>query len=228
MIDQFVAELRQAISSPRLERYRKDGTDLDMLTNYFWNMALADALLSPLGTVEIMLRNTIHNTLSIYFGRADWYDGRGILEEKQEAQVAEAKGHIASRKKPVTPERIVSNLTFGFWVTLLSGNYNDRFWRPNKSANLRTAFPHTPKNTRQRSDIQATYYRVLSLRNLAFHHEPILDLQSLLDDHRRAYEGIAWIEPHMVAQTRLFDRFLETHENGRAAIETRLKAHLDL
>ncbi len=229
MVDQFVAELQRVVSSPRLERYRKEGDiDLDMVTNYYWNMALADALLCPLGTVEIMLRNTVHNTLSHFFGRADWYDGRGLLEEKQEEQVTEAKAHIASRNKPLTPERIVSSLTFGFWVTLLSGNYNDRSWRPNKSANLRAAFPHTPKNKRKRSDIQNKYYRVLSLRNLAFPHEPILDLQNRLDDHRRAYEGIEWIDPSMVAKRRLFDRFLDTHQNGRAAVETKLKTHLGL
>jgi len=197
-----------------------------MVVNYFWNMALADALLCPLGTVEIMLRNAVHNTLSAFFGRADWYDGRGLLEEKQETQVAEAKGHIASRNKPVTPERVVSNLTFGFWVTLLSGNYNDRLWRPNMSSNLRAAFPHTPKNKRQRGDIQAKYYRALSLRNLAFHHEPILDLQTLLDDHRRAYDGIAWIDPSMVAKTRLFDRFPDTFQHGRSAVEAKVMAHL--
>lgn len=228
MVDRFVAELRRAVSEPRLERYRQEGTDLDMAVNYYWNMALADALLFPLGTVEIMLRNTVHNTLSHFFGRADWYDGRGLLEEKQEKQVADAKRHIASRNKPVTPERVVSALTFGFWVTLLSGNYNDRLWRPNKAANLRTAFPHTPKNKRQRGAIQNTYYRVLNLRNLAFHHEPILDLPSLLADHRRAYDGIGWIDPSMVDKTRLFDRFPDTYQNGRAAVEAKLQTHLGL
>lgn len=229
MVDQFVTELRQAVSAPRLARYRKEGTsDLEMVTSYYWNMALADALLCPLGTVEIMLRNTIHDTLSAHFGRPDWYDGRGLLEEKQEGQVLEAKKHIDSRNKPVTPERVVSNLTFGFWVTLLSRTYNDRLWRPDKSANLRAAFPHTPKDKRQRGDIQNTYYRVLQLRNLAFHHEPILDRRTLLDDHRRAYDGIEWIDPSMVAKTRLFDRFPDTYQNGRATVEAKVKAHLGI
>jgi hypothetical protein len=94
--------------------------------------------------------------------------------------------------------------------------------------NLRIAFPHTPKSKRQRRDIQATYYPVHNLRNLAFHHEPILDLQSLLDDHRRAYDGIEWIDPSMVAKTRLFDRFPDTYHSGRTAIEVKIKMHLGL
>src|SRR4051812_5781385 len=217
VVDQFIAELKASISEPRLERYRRpaDASDLDMLSNYYWNMALADALLCSLGVVEILLRNSIHNTLSDFFGRRDWYDGAGLLEEKQIQQRDEARQHVESRGKAVTPERMVSNLTFGFWVTLLSGNYNDRFWRPNKSENLRRAFPNVPKKNRQRGDIQNKYYRANNLRNLGSHHEPIFDQASLLDDYRRAYEAIEWIDPTMVVKTQLFDRFPDVHTNGR-------------
>jgi hypothetical protein len=230
MVNQFVAELARAVSQPRLERYRPPtgGTDLEMVTRYFWNMALADALLCPIGTVEIMLRNTIHNALSSHFGMANWYDGHGFLEDRQIAQLEEAKGSIAARNKPVTPERVISALTFGFWVTLLSRNYHDRFWRANKSANLRAAFPNVPKQKRQRSDIQAKYYRVLQLRNLAFHHEPIFDRPTLLDDYRRAYDAIEWINPDMVAKTRLFDRFPDEYSDDGARIRAKLKAYLGI
>jgi hypothetical protein len=193
-----------------------------MLLNYYWNMALADALHLSLGMVEILLRNSIHNTLSDFFGRADWYDGTGLLEKKQVEDLEKAKHHIETRKRPITPERVVSNLTFGFWVTLLYSNYNDRFWRPCKAINLKTAFPHAPAKHR-RNDIQAKYYRANNLRNLAFHHEPIFDQRSLLDDYRRVYEGIGWIDPTMVPKTQLFDRFPEIHEHGKAAVEEKLR-----
>lgn len=227
MVTPFVTELKADISDPRLERYRRPlgATDLDMVTNYYWNMELADALHCSLGTVEVLLRNSLHNTLNQFFGRPDWYDGTGLLEERQQVQRDEARHHIESRKRAVTPERMVSQLTFGFWVTLLSANYNDRFWRPVKGMNLKITFPHAPPKLR-RSDIQAKYFRVNNLRNLAFHHEPIFDLASLLDDHRRAYEAIAWIDPTLVPKTRLFDRFPAVHQNGRAAVEATLTHYL--
>jgi hypothetical protein len=228
MVDLFVAELKRSISEPRIERYRRPAgaDDLDMLSNYFWNMAIADALLCSLGTVEVLLRNTIHNTLSDFFGRSDWYDGTGLLEEKQIEQRDDARRHIESRGKPVTPERMISNLTFGFWVTLLSGNYNDRFWRPMRQRNLITAFPHAPRP--RRNEIQNKYYRANNLRNLAFHHEPLFDYPDLVSNYNRAYEAIAWIDPTMVTKTRLFDRFPDVHANGRAAVEVTLRSHLGL
>ena len=198
-----------------------------MLVNYYWNMALADALHCSLAVVEVLLRNTIHNTLSSFYSRPDWYDGTGLLDERQIEEVAKARHHIEYRKRTVTPARIVSTLTFGFWVTILSSTYNDRFWRPIGGMNLKTAFPHAPAKKR-RNDIQAKYYSANDLRNRAFHHEPLFDQRSLLDDYRRTYEGIEWIDPTMFAKTQLVDRFPDVHANGRAAIEAKLRTYLGI
>lgn len=231
MVAQFVAELKTTISAPRLERYRRpvDASDMDMLVNYYWNMALADALHCSLSTAEILLRNAIHTTLSAYLGRDDWYERDDLLEERQQADRDDARRNIGTRGREITPERIVSQLTFGFWVTLLSRPYNERFWRPdlNDPPNLRVAFPHAPTKHR-RADIQAKYYRANNLRNLAMHHEPIFDLRSLEEDYRRTYEGIAWIDPSMPAKVRIFDRFPAVHASGRGAIEAHLRTHLRL
>ena len=228
MVIQFATELKNSIAEVRLERYRRptDAEDLDMLINYFWNMALADALHCSLSAAEILLRNTIHKTLSGYFGQHDWYERDELLEEKQREDRDDAKRHIESRGRTITPERVISHLTFGFWVTLLSSRYNERFWRPDLAdpPNLRVAFPHSPPKSR-RNDIQAKYYRANNLRNLAFHHEPIFDLRSLEDDYRRTYEGVSWIDPTMSAKIQLFDRFLDVHANGRAAVEATLRTY---
>lgn len=227
--DKFVAELKAGISDPRLERYRRpaEASDFDMLVNYYWNMALADALHCSLATDEILLRNTIHTTLSKYVGRGDWYDRDDLLEDGQREDRDTAKNHIATRGKAASPERVVAQLTFGFWVTLMSNRYNERFWRPDLATppNLKVAFPYAPAKSR-RNDIQSKYYAANNLRNLAFHHEPIFDLRSLADDYRRTYEGIGWIDPSMAAKIQLFDRFPEVHANGRAVIEARLRKHL--
>lgn len=231
MIDQFAAELKACISDPRLERYRRPAgaSDLDMLINYFWNMALADALHCSLSAAEVLLRNAIHRTLSAHFGQDDWYERDELLEENQREDRDKAKHHIQTRGRTLTPERVISQLTFGFWVTLLSARYNERFWRSDLAdpPNLRIAFPHSPARSR-RNDIQAKYYAANNLRNLAFHHEPIFDLRSLDDDYRRTYEGIAWIDPTMPAKIQLFDRFPDVHTSGRTVIEARLREHLGI
>ena len=227
-MQQFVDTIRPSLSPLRLERYRPrgNGSDLEMVTNYYWNVALAQALLCPIGSVEIMLRNTIHDTLTRSFGAANWYDQRGLLEEKQQRQLGSAKSHIGRSGRTITPERVVSSLSFGFWVTLLSRPYDARLWRANRAANLKAAFPFVPKRQRQRAIVHAQYNDLLTLRNLAFHHEPIYDRTTLLTEHAAIYIGIAWIKPKMVAPTQLFDHFLETYANGRQLVETRIWEYL--
>lgn len=198
-----------------------------MLVNYYWNMALADALHCSLATDEILLRNTIHTTLRTFVGRDDWYDRDDLLEEGQRKDRDKAKKHISTRGRAITPERVIAQLTFGFWVTLLSKPYNERFWRSDLRTppNLKVAFPYAPAKSR-RNDIQAKFYAASNLRNLAFHHEPIFDLRSLADDYRRIYEGIGWIDSTMAIKIQPFDRFPEVHAHGRTTIEAKLREHL--
>jgi hypothetical protein len=61
----FVSELHRALSVERLESYRPvGGDDLEMLTNYFWNLALAESLTPALHAVELVLRNSIHAAMA--------------------------------------------------------------------------------------------------------------------------------------------------------------------
>lgn len=213
-------------SSVRLERYQPKiaGNDLDVLTNYYWNIALADSLLCSLSCVEIMLRNAIHKSLTGHLGTSNWFDQRGLLEPKQQAKVSSAKAYIARSGRTVTPERVVSSLTFGFWVTLLSRPYDGRFWRANRAAALKHAFPFVPKKFRQRHQIHTLYNGLLTVRNNAFHNEPLWDRSTLVREHTAIYQGIAWIDPDMVAPTRWFDRFPIIHATGRADVEAILRA----
>lgn len=104
MEQRLFGALQSSHSALRLDRFRPKGgvSDLDTLINYFWNIALAEALLCPVGSVEVMLRTTIHDTLSTHFGTTIWYDQHGLLESKQQAKVASAKAYIARRSRTVT------------------------------------------------------------------------------------------------------------------------------
>lgn len=54
MVAQFVAALQQPLSQVRLESYRPpNGSDLDMVVRYFWDMELARALSPALHGVEL-------------------------------------------------------------------------------------------------------------------------------------------------------------------------------
>ena len=69
--------------------------------------------------LEIAFRNSIHYVLTTDFGRPDWYD-TGILEAPESESISSARSTLWRWRKPETPDRIVAELMFGFWVRLLS------------------------------------------------------------------------------------------------------------
>lgn len=232
MIAQLIADLEPSLSLPRMNRYRSasplNASELDMLTNYVWNMALADALYCSLGAVEIALRNTIHNSLSNHFGASNWYDQTGILDQFQIDDLAEAKRKIARKQRAVTSDRVVGELTFGFWVTILSRTYDARLWRVSNAATLRAAFPYVQKSRRQRATIHQRYNEIRELRNRVSHHEPLFDDARLLRRHQDILWGIHWINPSLRQLVERLDRFPHVYQHGRAEVEAALKLHLGI
>jgi hypothetical protein len=83
-ISDYLEELSQAVSRVRLEAYRPSaGSDLDTIVNYFWNITLCEALYPSLDAVEVVLRNSIHRTLSGYFQSEYWFDDTRLVRPVQ-------------------------------------------------------------------------------------------------------------------------------------------------
>lgn len=95
---------------------------------------------------------------------------------------------VADSKTP-TPGRMLAELNFGFWVTILVPKYEVSLWRPA----LRRAFPMRPKGT-ERKDIQKTLNAIRRLRNRVAHHEPILS-RDLKVDYLAIIKILGWICP---------------------------------
>ena len=65
MIQAYIAELEQGVSTPRLASYRpQGGSDLDMTIHYLWNVVLSEALFPSFAALEVTLRNSIHHALT--------------------------------------------------------------------------------------------------------------------------------------------------------------------
>jgi hypothetical protein len=103
--------------------------------------------------------------------------GNRILKKKLavENQVEMAIDEIAKMGKQITPNRVISGLSFGFWTQLLSHYYENK-----KGAHktllwphlTRTVFPHAPAHF-ERDEICNEFYRIKALRNRLSHHEAI-------------------------------------------------------
>jgi hypothetical protein len=227
--DQFLAQLQPSLSLARLIRYQDPtGDDLETAVNYMWNVALAESLFCSLNAVEVALRNGLHSTLTQHFGTPARYDLTGLLDPPQQQNVTQVKRRIADYGDPVTPDRIVSELMFGFWVVILSRPYEGRLWRGNNSAALKRAFLRIPKGKRQRQIIHQQYNEIRELRNRVFHYEPIFDDQYLMQRYGEVKRGLHWLNPRMVDVLEWYDRFPDVYAHGRTAVEARLRVELGI
>lgn len=228
-VEQFVMEIHLPISAERLEAYRPEkGTDMEMVTNYFWNVCLCEALYPTLNAAEIALRNTIHSTLSDRYQSEYWFDVPRLLESRQYDQVNDAKEALGRRQRSLTAGRIVAELNFGFWVGVLNRPYESRIWSQDKYAPIQTAFPHTTRKTRRLRLIRDRFLGTNRLRNRVFHYEPVWHYDDLLDRHLRILDTISWISPAKRDSIALIDRFPDVLRYGRTRVEQEIRNYVEM
>ena len=77
--------------------------------------------------------------------------------------------------KKVTNDRLISELTFGFWIHLCTKSYKPKFW--DKKGFIELVFPNytISSNLRNISLIQKDLRDVLKLRNRISHQEIIIN-----------------------------------------------------
>lgn len=218
----FATRLLSALSGERMEAYRdrlNDDGNGNLFSHYAWNIALSESLYPSLQMLEIVLRNTIHRAVSEYFGQPDWYDDDSIIHVKDRAAVIKAKKTLLDKNKPLEPGRVIAELNFGFWTTLMDSRYEQVLW----TKLLKPCFPHFPRYLRTRKNVSARFQRIRRLRNRVFHHEPIWHWHDLAEQHREILEAIAWIEPKARDFVEAIDRFPSLYRDGLVVIKSRLQ-----
>jgi hypothetical protein len=220
-----LTDLYLVLSAERLEAYRPlHGSDLDMLTNYFWNIDLIEALVPCMHAVELALRNGLHFALARRHGTDMWFYQPGILDSQGVMNLGRALQYL-SRNQPVTAGKIVAALNFGFWVSLLAGRYEQSLWQPDGFALQKQVFPNARGVGQQ--DIARRFDRILKLRNRCFHHEKIWNRPALKQEHRDIHEAIGWINPTLQEAILSVDNF-DTIFDGRARVEAELRQRFSI
>lgn len=216
-------QLTKALSSERLSAYQQRGNqggNLELFSHYVWNMALSESLYSTLQVLEVTLRNTIHATASQHFQREDWFNSTAVISFQNDVEALnKAKRTLQRQRKPLDPGRIIAELNFGFWTSLLDKRYEQTLW----PRLLKSAFPHMPRRARTRQILSRRFHKIRKLRNRIFHHEPIWYWRDLKQQHQDILEAIAWIEPAAKDLVVAIDRFPAVYQTGLAEIERELK-----
>ena len=200
--DEDVADdLAASLSPERLSTYLRAvrGDRERALRLYTWNTAMSAAFYGPLQGLEVALRNAAHRQLGGCYG-ADWYDNpaaglnAGCLD-----RIARAKEDVVRAGASIDPPRVVAELSFGFWISLLGSggrtdptgrkaDYEKTLWRPA----LRGAFAF--RRTLTRKQAHGPLNDLRTLRNRIAHHEPIF-ARRLKEDYESILEVTGWISP---------------------------------
>jgi hypothetical protein len=204
MSDAPPAWFERSFATPRLRPYKTaaktSGTHAEDL--YRWNLQVSEAFYPALSCLEISTRNSMHEQLRVRYSRADWWS-RAPLHEQAAQKVTQVSADLRGRKgsSSLRADDIVAELSFGFWVSLLSRRYDRHFWVPA----LHKSFPgyHGDRES-LRDNLQA----ILLLRNRIMHHEPIHH-RHLAADHEKIYRLLGYVEPQAAAWLRNFDRVSE-------------------
>jgi hypothetical protein len=217
-------------SADRLSKYRQPGdSDGMVLARYLWNTLLSEALYPTMQALEVTLRNSMHDAIAAKYANTAWYDIAGLLERDDRKQLAVAKQKLSdaavkqrvAAARMLTPGRIVAELPFGFWTSLLNSPYetNRAFW----PQLVVPVFPHAPRARRTRRTLAERAHRIRILRNRISHHEPIWASPRLVQTHSDILAMISWINPAICDTIKLFDRFPTVYAAGQAHCLTELQ-----
>jgi hypothetical protein len=219
---QHLDALTAAISAERLSGYRRpsDADALDVLARYAWNVVIAESLYPTLQCLEIALRNTLHTAVAAHVASPQWLTAvPTVLAPREVTAVAEAVQLLARQHKPLTAGRLVAELSFGFWTSLLDRRYEPALW----PALLKRAFPTIPRRQRTRHELSRRFTEIRRLRNRVFHHEPIWHWRDLPQQHANLIETLVWINPALARTVAAFDRFPAVYGAGVAPLRAQLE-----
>lgn len=125
---------------------------------------------------------------------------------------------------PPLAGKIVAELNFGFWTSMLSARY-DPLWAPNRHRLFYTVFPHATGIGRK--TIAARFTAIKDLRNRVAHYEAVWYKAHLVRQHMEIHEAIEWINPTVGRAILSVDSFQSVY-NGKAQVEADLKRYLGI
>ncbi|TDT33275.1 hypothetical protein ACF3NT_04295 [Naumannella halotolerans] len=164
--------LLQLLSAARMAPYLSvcDGDWEQAIGLYDWNAKVSAAFFESLHYLEVGLRNAMDEAASTLIETSWLRPDSSVLTPRSRKAVVIALAQAGGSAAP--HGKIVAELPFGFWWSLLADEYNRRLWQPA----IRYAF----EGQVRRRKLHAELDDLRRLRNRIAHHEPIhsRDLQA--------------------------------------------------
>lgn len=160
------------ISQERLSSYKDEN-------EYLRNIKYSESFYTPLAILEVALRNKIDEYMSLKKG-SNW-----IFNQKY---------HLKTDSKllKLSKSKLIPELSFGFWVHLLSNKKGSLSFT---DAEFRLFFVGFNGS---KSDIYKKLRRILSFRNRIFHYEKVLNYQKFTGINKEIEETIKSLDSQLI------------------------------
>jgi hypothetical protein len=186
--------IKKALSQARFESYRETADEADevLFARYQWNAEVSECFYATLTVLEVLMRNRLSEAIAVNFRNPNWLTSAAAwLGDEQKNDVEEGIRYLAKRGHPITQDRMVQEMSFGFWTSLLSRHYEVLIFR-NIAAG---AFPGMTRAMRTRDNVSRRIESIRKLRNRIFHFRRIWNRLDLLAEFDGILEAIDWLNP---------------------------------
>ncbi len=215
------AQLEYYLSRPRLSRFLTvcDHSENKCLELYRVNIRVSQAFYPVLNLFEVIFRNVCNLQLSAVFNNPDWLIAEkvGFMSDPAlgrskyflRESVLNAEKSISKGKGIVTSEKLVGELSFGFWTSLFDSHHFALI----RGAVLR-AFPGKPACV-NRKVLYLKLIQIWEFRNRVYHNEPVcfngstVDFSFAANVRHDIYELLRWIDPKLPEYVSSFDTISE-------------------
>ncbi|MEA1880442.1 MAG: Abi family protein [Campylobacterota bacterium] len=150
------------------------------LENYEKNLVLSKQYYIPLSILEVSLRNAINKHFEKMYGRGWLLHQTSFLRNDLILKIDEAKSKLNARNENINKEKLVAELSFGFWTSLFKAPYAKQM----RTSDLKRIFPNLPpknKDLIDRAKLSTRLNHIRAFRNRIFHHEKIIDKHEFKD-----------------------------------------------
>lgn len=183
--------IKQFISEDRFKSY-------DNLEEYSKNLIFSQNAYIPLSILEVALRNALNNHLSNKISDI-WYEDDFLTKDSIE-KVSQAKSLLIKRREKTDKEKIIAELSFGFWVNLFKKPYDKKL----RINDIKTIFPNLPNKEKKLINREIIFNKlnhIRNFRNRVFHYEKVLNKHNYNNINEDIFEIIKYFDDELFYYT---------------------------
>lgn len=143
------------------------------IKEYQENLLISKSMYIPLSILEVSIRNAVDSHFSNFYGNGWLIKEASFLQRDAIRKIIDAKARLQKREEEITREKLVAELSFGFWTSLFQQPYDKNL----RFVNLKQIFSNLPKEKDKiidRKYISSQLNLIRAFRNRIFHYEKVI------------------------------------------------------